>query len=390
MAVAALAAFPFALGAQDPPPKEPANQEAQKTPKIESPRIAEYERAFVTQTAAGSEWNHHASTFWSKKQCASCHADPHAGTGPVAELFFANGTVANALGVEVAPVEASLRSHLNIDEKAGLVLSSVPEGSEGAKAGLKPFDVVLQVGDQTVSEAAKFNELVGGLQGKKGKFSLLRQGKPLALEITVPQLPQAMAILDIDTKWDLASSRIAWSDNRYRIGVTLSEADEALRSHLKLGAGEGLVVTEVVDDSPAAKMGVKQNDVLVELDSKRLTTVDAINAQIQEIKDKTVLLKLLRSGQEVTCQIAPKKGSEPAATWKELVLVDDARNHHPSIVRWLNANVTAVPPPNAAEELVQLKTQLAEMAKTVEKLETVIAPPAPPAEEKKPELEEKK
>ena len=30
-------------------------------------------------------------------------------------------------------------------------------------------------------------------------------------------------------------------------------------------------MTEVVDDSPAAKMGVKQHDVLLELDGKRLT-----------------------------------------------------------------------------------------------------------------------
>src|SRR6185436_5353400 len=115
-----------------------------------------------------------------------------------------------------------------------------------------------------------------------------------------------------------------------------------------------------------------------ELDGKRLTTVDGINAQIQELKDKTVVLKLLRSGQEVTCQIAAKKSSEPSARWVETVLVED-RAHHRAMVRWLNANVTAAPAPSAAEELAQLKQQLAEITKTVEKLEALIAPAAQPA-----------
>ena len=400
LAAAALAAWTItALYAQDAPPKEaPLKDTGEKVDKeankdaADTEEIRSYERAFVNEIHAlggrKNAVNPHAGVVWAQRQCRSCHADPFSGEQRVnVNTLLATGTVANALGVEAAPLEAALRSHLNVDEKSGIVLSSVPEGSDGAKAGLKPHDVVLRVSDQSVSEPAKFNELLGGLQGKTAKLDLLRQGKALTVEVAVPNLPQARAVfhplaLDLD--------RLAW-DDRYRIGVTLSDADDTLRSHLKLAAGEGLVVTEVVDGSPAAKMGVKQNDVLTELDGKRLTTVDAINAQIQEIKEKTVLLKLLRSGQEVTCQIAPKKSSEPVqGVWSELVLVDE-QARHPAIVRWLTAgNVTQEPAPTAAAELAALKKQLAELGKTVEKLEAVISPPAPPAEEKKPDAQPEK
>jgi membrane-associated protease RseP (regulator of RpoE activity) len=368
--------------------QEPAKDTA-KGPNDD--KFKEYELSLeqIHSRAGRNVWNPHQATFWSERQCRSCHAAPGGTAGRINELFLNTGTVANGLGIEVAPLDGTLRAHLNMDEKSGLVITSAPEQSEGAKGGLKHHDVLLSINEQGVNDPAKFNELLGGLQGKKARFGLLRQGKPLALEVAVPQTPLAWAI-------NLGLERIAWSDDRYRIGVTLSEADDTLRSHLKLAAGEGLVVTEVVDDSPTAKMGVKLHDVLIELDGKRLTSVEAINGQIQEIKEKTVLLKLLRSGQEVTCQIAPKKSSEPVeGIWKETVLVD-AQARHPAVVRWFDMkNGKAVeagevlsslgPASDAAAQLAELKKQLAELGKTVERLEAVISPPAPPAEEKKPE-----
>lgn len=324
---------------------------------------------------------HSGKSIWSEKQCNSCHQGVH-GLARESQLLLSRSTVANPLGVEVAVLDGTLRLHLNVDEKSGLVLSSVPEGCEGAKLGLKGHDVLLNVNQQPVKEADAFNRLILDLQGKKAQFALLRQGKPLGLEIAVPKQPVTM-------DFDLAVQRSLWSDDRYRMGVTLSDADDTLRSHLKLAAGEGLVVTEVVDDSPAAKMGVKQHDVLVELDGKRLTTVDAINAQIQELKDKTVVLKLLRSGQEVTCQIAAKKSSEAARAWKELVLVDEY-HHHPAIVRWMNAKPeVTLTSTDAATQLAELKKQLAELGKTVERLEALVGPAAAPADQPKLEPEKK-
>jgi PDZ domain len=111
------------------------------------------------------------------------------------------------------------------------------------------------------------------------------------------------------------------AEERYRIGVTLSEADATLRTQLRLAAGEGLVVTEVIAESPAAKAGVEAHDVLIVLGGKRLTTVEAINSQIQEIKDKAVELRLLRAGKELSFRIAPHK--EQKAVFANPVVVWD-------------------------------------------------------------------
>src|SRR5579859_6051379 len=57
---------------------------------------------------------------------------------------------------------------------------------------------------------------------------------------------------------------VAW------LGVGADEAGDALASQLGLQSGEGLVVTYVETDSPAAKARIKKNDVLVEFDNQMM------------------------------------------------------------------------------------------------------------------------
>ena len=51
--------------------------------------------------------------------------------------------------------------------------------------------------------------------------------------------------------------------------------------------------------------------MLIKLDGKRLTTVEAVNTQIQEIKDRTVTIALYRGGSEISVEVAPRLVNEP-------------------------------------------------------------------------------
>ena len=127
-------------------------------------------RRFTLGPRTSIRWNTKQAAVWSEKQCRKCHAAAHDHAAALNQILLQTNTVANALGVEAAPLEGTLRAHLNIDAAAGLVLASVPEGSEGAKAGLKLHDVVLNIDQHQVNDPAKFNELIGSLQGKKAAW----------------------------------------------------------------------------------------------------------------------------------------------------------------------------------------------------------------------------
>jgi hypothetical protein len=85
------------------------------------------------------------------------------------------------------------------------------------------------------------------------------------------------------------------------LGVAIEEASETLGEQLGLDAGVGLVVTHVSVDSPAAKAGLKKNDVLVELAEQSLVHPAQLRKLVQarEPGDK-VKLVFYRGGKKQT------------------------------------------------------------------------------------------
>ncbi len=87
-----------------------------------------------------------------------------------------------------------------------------------------------------------------------------------------------------------------------RLGVRVEPPGEALADQLGLPQGEGLVVDQVKDGSPAAKAGLKPNDILLRLGGQRVPSDPArFREQVQELKANTPLeAQILRKGKRET------------------------------------------------------------------------------------------
>ncbi len=136
-----------------------------------------------------------------------------------------------------------------------------------------------------------------------------------------------------------ARQHVSWIflDNN---GWVTEGVSDALRAQLKLPASVGLVATQVSEDSPAAKAGIKQNDVLVSLGGKNLEKTSDWNDLVKALKEDAAPCKLLRAGaeQHVTVPLAgfrtkPEKNGSvlfdtratyPARIGVNLAAVDDA------------------------------------------------------------------
>jgi membrane-associated protease RseP (regulator of RpoE activity) len=311
-------------------------------------------------------------------------------------LNFVTTTHGNLLGVEVATVEAPLRAHLDLKEKQGVIVADVPDNSEAAKAGLKQHDVLVRLNEDIIEGSERFNELIAAQQGEEVKFHIVRKGKPTTVTATLPNTP----VYQLVTSFTNQGLWYDVSDNQYRIGVTLAQADDALRSQLRLAQGEGLVVTEVVAESPAAKAGLKQHDVLTQLDAKRLTTVEACDSQIQEIKDRKVMATFVRGGKESSVELSPQLSTTSSARYVPMlgnvnvsphlqssntVLLTDGSVTNPSVLWYAGTglrgftfgNTSNAAPPNAQEQIAQIKQQLSAMQQSLAALEAALqTPPA--------------
>jgi membrane-associated protease RseP (regulator of RpoE activity) len=322
--------------------------------------------------------------------CAECHQVPAA---PAAEAVIApkqqaDNTIgdpddvivftaealrlaanADSLGADVAQVGDVLRSHLGLAEAKGLVVSAVADDGPAAKAGIQKNDVLTAIGGEEISDLETFRKALEAAAGKPIVIGLIRAGKKQSVELT----PAAPTITDLDISFPVAKPR-------YWLGVGLASADEALLSQLMLPDGQGLVVINVEEKSPAAAAGVMVNDLLLQLNGTPLATIDALTAQLQEIAGGEASLKLLRRGKPATLTVTPKLHADAASN-----------AFHPHLFLTYSANGTIVgtravdssavkKQRNVAQQLSDLEAQLKQMEASLAALRAAVVSPLPPAE----------
>lgn len=98
----------------------------------------------------------------------------------------------------------------------------------------------------------------------------------------------------------------------YWIGVQCGAVPPPLRAQLGLAEAQGLLVGHVVPDSPAAKAGIKQYDVLLKASDKPLGKVQDLVDAVDAAKDKPFAVELLRAGKTEKITLQPAKRPDDA------------------------------------------------------------------------------
>src|SRR6266550_2959121 len=98
-----------------------------------------------------------------------------------------------------------------------------------------------------------------------------------------------------------------------RLGVTIAPGYVArrLRRAVGLPDTEGLLVREVAEDSPAARAGLAQGDLIVAAAGQPVHTADDLFDALQAARGGTIELKLVRGSDERTLQVAFGGGDQP-------------------------------------------------------------------------------
>ena len=95
--------------------------------------------------------------------------------------------------------------------------------------------------------------------------------------------------------------------SNYWIGIDGTPVDDALRSQLDLPQGQGLLINQVVDDSPAAKAGLKQHDVLISCHDASISQIGDLAKILEEKKETLLPLKLVRTGKRIIIEVTPQR-----------------------------------------------------------------------------------
>jgi len=209
-----------------------------------------------------------------------------------------NGKVTRGwLGVAIQGITPSIAKGLgmNPDEPTGAIVASVTPNSPAAKAGLKPGDVILSANGHAVKSVHDLPRLVAAMPpGQKIDMTVRRSGKEMTLAATTGEMPQQEQQASAST----GSGGDEKATSATGLGLQLAGIDSGMRRQYRIPKEvEGVVVTKVANDSPAAALGIETGDVIMSVDQQPVKTPQEAAEQLkQAAAHGNILLLLNRHG----------------------------------------------------------------------------------------------
>jgi hypothetical protein len=161
--------------------------------------------------------------------------------------------------------------------------------------------------------------------------------------------------------------RAAAEAPKFIIGVSVSEAPEALMVQLGREDDSAVVVDSVIDDSPAAKAGVKQFDLILKAAGEPVHSAPELTKAVKSSEGEEIELVLMRKGKELKVAITPRPNELIRRTKTSS---DGVLHFGPAVMerRSMNLGEATFGPGPLHEEIKALRKDMAELKKAVEEL----------------------
>jgi Do/DeqQ family serine protease len=197
----------------------------------------------------------------------------------IVQSALKGGTVQRPwLGATLQPVTPDIADSLGLATPSGALVAKVATKGPAAKAGLVAGDVVVGVDDKEVKDpqAFEYRFLTKGIGGS-AELTLLRKGQKLKaiIALLAPVEDPPRDARDLTGRHPLSGCKVA----------NLSPA-VAQELGIDDDTRQGVVVVDVKDQTPAARLGVKRGDIVVGLNNEKVSSVAQLAAALDLSGDR--------------------------------------------------------------------------------------------------------
>ncbi len=216
------------------------------------------------------------------------------------------------LGVQVSDLTPDLAAGFGLPSgtKGALVQNVVPRGP-AAKGGVQAGDLVVSLNGKPVESAGQLTRTVALVPpGEQISMVVLRKGnEKKQLQFKVAQRPEDEGQASAGEGEDEGEAT-APSNKSPKLGVSLAPITPQVARQLGIPADEGVIVAEVVDGGPAQRAGVRQGDVILEVNRQPVKKVEDISASLGKLKEGDMALLRVRRGDSAIYIAVPVGGRQ--------------------------------------------------------------------------------
>jgi serine protease Do len=191
------------------------------------------------------------------------------------------------LGVTVQGVTNDLASGLGLERAEGAIVSGVTPGGAAEKAGLKRGDVITSYQGRAVIDTNSFrNEIAATKPGTTVTLNVLRDGKSSTMKATLAEATPAK---------DAAREGEGEERGSARFGMTVEPITPEIARRLDLDRdARGVVITDVDPSGAAASAGLREGDVIQQINGRAVRTGEEVRSALNATTGKPSVLLVQR------------------------------------------------------------------------------------------------
>jgi serine protease Do len=191
------------------------------------------------------------------------------------------------MGVYIQDVTPEMAKQFHLSDARGALIGDVSSDTPGARAGLKRGDVILALNGQDVNDANQLRLAISqSAPGTQVKLKVWRDGKTQDANLKLGELPE---------KAEKASETEEGGGALEGVEVENVTPEIAQQLNLKPST-RGVVVSSVDPSSAAGSVGLRQGDVIQEVNHKPVSNVEEYRNAMAGAEKQSVLLLVNRGG----------------------------------------------------------------------------------------------
>ncbi|MGJ4856316.1 Do family serine endopeptidase [Labrys sp. La1] len=194
------------------------------------------------------------------------------------------------IGASMQSVSSEIAESLSMERPAGALVTEVAKNGPAAQGGLQTGDVVLAVDGIAVSDPDEFGyRFATKPLGGEAQLEVLRKGERLKVSVKLAAAPESTPRDDT-----VLQGRSPLS------GATVANLSPATAETLGMPLDtNGVVITNVEDDSAAANFGFQKKDVIQVINGQKVDDAKALDALVQEPR-RLWRITIVRDGQQIS------------------------------------------------------------------------------------------
>lgn len=206
--------------------------------------------------------------------------------GIIDQLIESKEVTRGWIGVAIQDITPDLADYYGFKETKGVLVAKVYEGDPADKAGIQAGDIITQINDHNIESSRDLSVTIAGYAvGTEVSVKFVRDGKSRNVEVTLQKRPDSFA------------DRMMKDDGYDLFGFKFQEVTPSIANKLNLpGNLKGLVVTDIKPGTKADDTGIRQGDVLIEIDHEKVSSLEGYVEYLGRVKTGNTVQLLFRRG----------------------------------------------------------------------------------------------